>query len=118
MKAKRESHYQKHLISHYNGTRLRLDCGITDITTSEMHIEIKHWKNWKHAIGQLQTYNQRAWRSKLYCAFFGDTQEINKKAAIEICNEYGIGILELTDIDDEEVDITTLLEAKDYMVIG
>lgn len=32
--------------------------GVTDITTENEHIEIKKWSDYKHALGQLCSYNQ------------------------------------------------------------
>lgn len=113
---KLEIYYQKFLEKYLNAKHLKLDCGITDITTSEMHVEIKNWRTWKHALGQLVVYKQREWRPKLYAVFFGTITEKTKKIAIEVFTSKGIGLYELID-ENEKIDINILVEADDEMDI-
>lgn len=46
---KNEIYYQRKLLE----THKKTTHGITDITTNNEHIEIKHWKNYKNALGQI-----------------------------------------------------------------
>ncbi len=114
---KLEMYYQVFLEKHLNAQRAQLDCGTTDITTKDMHIEIKNWKTWKHALGQLEVYRHRMWKPKLYAVFFGKTSEKNKQAALEVFTSKGIGVYEVLDNGNDDVKIVVLTEPIDEMDI-
>lgn len=46
-----ESVYKKTIENHFKATHKKLKCGMTDISTSQFHLEIKHWTNWKMGVG-------------------------------------------------------------------
>ena len=48
---KNEMYYQKFLERKMLATHQKTAFGITDITTKNEHIEIKHWRNYKSALG-------------------------------------------------------------------
>jgi hypothetical protein len=97
---KLERYYQELLEKHLNAKHTKLACGITDLTTSEYHIEIKKWNMYKHALGQLTAYHNEAWRSKLYVVFFGNiSSDKLKHKIIELFKTKGIGVYSF-DSDD------------------
>jgi hypothetical protein len=110
---KLEKYYQLLLEKYLNAQHLKLSCGITDISTSEYHIEIKKWSltNAKHSLGQLETYKAEAWRPKLYAVFFGKISDKNKKKIIEIFSIKGIGVYEI----DSKDNIIVYNEPIDHM---
>ena len=75
--------------------------GITDITTPELHIEIKNWYNYKYCVGQLITYNLANPIKKLLAAFFGDTNFMER--AIEVMHQVKIDVWGLDIINGELV---------------
>jgi hypothetical protein len=89
-----EQFYQRVLERHFNASHHVLVCGITDITTSDCHIEIKRWSGWQQAIGQLQIYNNDLKRDKLMACFFGDISSKIKNIAATNMNKLGIQCLE------------------------
>ena len=79
---KLELYYQlllEQYLTNKNAKHMRLNHGITDLTTSEYHIEIKKWSNFSQVIGQLEMYQEQSWRPKLYAVFFGKTSEKNNE---------------------------------------
>lgn len=93
---KYEIYYQRFLEKKLNATHKQTKHGITDITTETEHIEIKHWKNYKNALGQLLSYNFQ--QNKKLCAyFFGDIKEMKKNCIIELFKSKNVNIKELID---------------------
>lgn len=76
-------------------THQRLRCGITDITTDELHAEIKVFDCWKEAVGQLLTYNQEMPRSQLHVYLFGKYSAECKKTAVEALTNLNIQPFEI-----------------------
>lgn len=66
-----EWYYQRVLEAHLGGTHKHLASGITDITTDLFHAEIKNFKAWKSAIGQLICYNKWDPKPELRIYLFG-----------------------------------------------
>ena len=69
--AQTEDVYQAILESYLGGTHKILSIGITDITTEHFHAELKEWKCWKEAIGQLLAYNTVDRKKELRMYLFG-----------------------------------------------
>lgn len=73
--------------------RIKSCIGIPDILTESQIIEVKHGKNWKHAIGQLLVY-------KLYYPehlarihlFGGNLTTIDRKMVEEHCDKFNIKV--------------------------
>ena len=58
LEAKRnEIYYQKFLEKRLGATHKRTIYGITDLSTKDEHVEIKQWRDYKTALGQLLSYN-------------------------------------------------------------
>ena len=112
---KLERYYQIFLETRLGGSHAKLDCGTTDITAKDMHVEIKNWKTWKHALGQLDAYRARMWRPKAYAVFFGKISDKSKKIAIEIFASKGIGVYEFVSEANDE--LRALCEAVDMMEV-
>ena len=73
-----ENYYQKFLERQFSATHKKTTFGITDITTKNEHIEIKHWRDYKSALGQLLSYNFND-NKKLMVYFFGTTSAAQKE---------------------------------------
>ena len=72
------------LENYFNASHKTLKCGITDITTDNMHAEIKAWDCWKESIGQLITYNTLDPRNELHVYLFGKYGPSSKQMAFEV----------------------------------
>ena len=83
---KDEIYYQELLERELGGKHLHIaGVGITDITTPDAHIEIKRWRQWKEALGQLTAY-QNAVPRRLSCVyFFGPRPGLKSLTAIADC---------------------------------
>jgi chromosome segregation ATPase len=72
-----ELYYQRFLERLLSASHCKTSFGVTDITTENEHIEIKHWRNYKAALGQLLSYNFND--DKNLCAyFFGYIEQTNE----------------------------------------
>jgi hypothetical protein len=78
-----EIYYQKFLEKHLNGKHMKLSTGITDITTIDLHAEIKEWRCWRNAIAQILLYDRVERRDKLQLYFFGNYKEVKKKRVLK-----------------------------------
>ena len=87
-----ESYYQLHLENYLNGKHMRLKSGITDITNDDMHAEIKIWKDWSDAIGQLQRYCYHEHRKELRLYLFGEYTKKDKQDHIDVLISLNIKI--------------------------
>lgn len=96
---KNEHYYQKFLEKKLSGMHCKTRYGITDITTHTEHIEIKHWDNYKSAMGQLLSYNHD--NQKQMCVyFFGHVSPTKKETIIDLYRKNNISIKELIDTPD------------------
>ncbi len=91
-----EIYYQKFLEKRLGATHKRTDYGITDISTKNIHIEIKHWRDYKTALGQLLSYNFRDTK-KLLVYFFGTIKDNRKKNILELFRSNNIEVYEFID---------------------
>lgn len=81
---KKESFYQ-HIVEEYlGGTHLKVEDGITDVTTDEIHAEIKEWSSYKNVVGQLKYYNLCAPRKKLQAYLFGTYPKSKQQHALSL----------------------------------
>jgi len=67
---KQESFFQKYLEKKFNASHTKNKFGTTDIETDDAIIEIKNWKNYKSAMGQVVCYNYGINKRKVVY-FFG-----------------------------------------------
>lgn len=90
-----ESEIQKKLEKRYKCGHFSTPAGIIDILDTNNHciIEIKHWRAWKHAIGQLICYNYYYPNYMMKVHFFGKIPEDSKKIVIlTICANNKIAV--------------------------
>ncbi len=81
--SKKESYYQQLLEKKLNGKRLYIaGVGITDITTPDMHVEIKRWSRYHEVPGQLAKYQQGCRRTKSAVYFFGTIPSLGRQQQI------------------------------------
>lgn len=108
-----EKHYQAILERVTGGTHKVLPSGITDITTADMHGEIKQWRKWKHSLGQLLAYNACDWRPNMNVYLFDKYTKQKKKTALNVFSAYDIRPFEFI----EENDNLYLIDIFDHKVI-
>jgi hypothetical protein len=110
LKAKRDEHYyQRFLEKCLGATHKKTALEITDITTENEHIEIKHWKNYKAAYGQLSCYNHND--NKTLCAyFFGDIKSNLRESIIDFYRTKNVSIKEFINTPNG-IEIHTVLDA-------
>lgn len=94
-----EMYYQKFLEKYLGATHKKTKYGITDITTSDYHIEIKPWYHYKQALGQLLSYNFKN-DKKLSAYFFGTIKNDKKVDIIELYKSKGVEVYEFIDTID------------------
>lgn len=97
---KNENFYQLLLEQYLGGTHKTLPCGITDISTDDCHAEIKEWKSWKEAIGQLTCYNSVDPRPFLAMYMFGKYSDSAKQRSINVAKNCGFAIYEFKESED------------------
>ena len=98
---RKEAYYQDFLERQLGGQRLVIPgIGITDVTTDNMHCEIKSWIGYHQVPGQLSKYNLRAPRRRLCVYFFGPVPSARKIETIEeLMQRHGI---EMYSIDEND----------------
>lgn len=87
---KLEKFYQTYLEQKFQASHTRVSHGITDIETDDSIIEIKNWKNYKTAIGQLLSYTNR--NNKKRIAYFFGNKPKNMEEIIHLYQSYNIEI--------------------------
>lgn len=80
---KDETFFQDFLEEVLGGTHKKLNSGITDVTTTKLHAEIKQWVNWKSAIGQLIAYSIEDPREEMRMYLFGKCTKKMRKVVLE-----------------------------------
>ena len=92
---KNEAYYQSVLEHEYAAELLPRSCehGQIDIHLSGAIIELKHWRDYKHALGQVLAYNEdREKETKV--AFFGSVPQDSDICRIrELLSKYGVRML-------------------------
>ena len=87
------------------GHHKKLICGMTDVTNETCHAEIKDWSQYKHAIGQIMTYNivDRKPSKEIY--MFGDATEVIKNVVMSVTAGLNIHLFEFCtyDLDKQQV---------------
>lgn len=94
-----EMYYQRFLEKYMSAKHKKTMYGITDITTVDHHIEIKHWRHYKTALGQLLSYNHND-NKNLATYFFGSFPDEQKSSVIELFRSKNISIYEFIDAFD------------------
>jgi len=102
---KNENFYQKVVEEYLNGSHQRLDVGITDITTDSIHAEIKHWRMFKNAIGQLISYNNEMPRERLQIYLFGDYDVQKKNKIVDCIRKSNIEVYTFKSSNENQVEI-------------
>lgn len=112
---KPEVYYQRILEKHLDGKHKKLDCGVTDITTDTMHAEIKEWKKWKEAVGQLLSYNVCESKPYLRLYLFESYPLANKQIALSIFQKYNIQPYEFVE-DRNDMFIRDLVSGEEIII--
>jgi predicted RNA-binding Zn-ribbon protein involved in translation (DUF1610 family) len=115
---KNEKFYQKALEIYFDCGHFKYNTGITDLTGTDFHGEIKVWISWKVVIGQLMTANLHVKKNRLCAYFFGQYTEKSKKRATEDLKKMNIEVYDLQhDENDNDNIIMTNLITNDITVI-
>jgi phage anti-repressor protein len=98
---KDETYYQKLIESTMVGSRESGIFGMTDFSTLESHIEIKHWKHYKTSLGQLLFYNEQNSKNNLMVYLFGSCpySENKQKRIVEIFRKHNVQVFAFDDQD-------------------
>ncbi len=100
-KIKSEQYYQEILEQMTGYTHSENDFGVTDITTPTSHIEIKHWCNFKSALGQLLAYSLSDPKESLYVYFFGESPH-NRSDIVKLFIYHSIQVYHFNEDDTLE----------------
>lgn len=79
-------------------TEVKCLCGYVDVVTEEAVIEVKHWRQWKHALGQVLAYGycfpEKSKRIVLFCtAAENATASAMIKGAVEpVCIKHDVEV--------------------------
>ena len=87
---KKEYFYQDFLERHLCGSHCRFKYGQTDVSTDNIHAEIKEFNKWKNAFGQLLYYNHVSPRSDLRIYLYGKPKRYDASSMVSCCQEYNI----------------------------
>jgi hypothetical protein len=71
-----------------------------------MHVEIKEWKCWKEAVGQLQCYNVVDPKTRLILCCFGKYGENYKRECEKVANSLGIDVYEFLEDRSGTINLT------------
>lgn len=97
-----EQYYQRYLEKLLSASHQKTKHGKTDITTDTQIIEIKHWKNYKNALGQLFSYKdfQKNKNKCLAVYFFGYCSNSQKETIVQLFQQNEISVYEFIDTED------------------
>lgn len=109
---KNEKFYQMLVEQYLGGTHKSLECGITDVTTNTCHAEVKEWKSWKEAVGQLTCYNAEDPKQDLAMYMFGRYKDSCKEKAVAIAKKCGFKVFAFTEGSDGQVCIKDCFNDK------
>jgi hypothetical protein len=101
---KTEVFYQAIVEKYLGGTHSKNDAGVTDVTTDNIHAEIKELISFKSAIGQLLSYNVSSPKKELQVYIFNNSNKKKMQIAANIFKELDIKVFTF-DVLSEKVDI-------------
>lgn len=103
-----------------DGSHKKLQVGVTDITTDTFHAEIKDWKDWQNAIGNLMSYNDEDPKEQLHIYLFGRCGDNIKEAACKTLGRLNIKPFECILVEDgvNVIDLKTKTSVLKYKMIG
>jgi hypothetical protein len=104
----KEAYYQRILENVLKGSHKKIPSGITDVTTSTLHAEIKKWPKWRHAVGQLLSYNVFDEKPNLQIYLFNHYSPKAKLIALSVFQVYGIRPFEF--VEDYEADKLKIMD--------
>lgn len=112
----KECRYQKLLELALQASHVRNRFGITDISTASSHVEVKVWKLYKHALGQLLFYDAGTEKSNRFVCFYGEPPlAVDLKAIVSVFAKYHIGVVSFLP-DREDVVVRHSEEGEDEVV--
>lgn len=96
-KSETEIHYQKHLEQKYGASHCKSAFGICDLETDNCIIEIKNWKQYKTAIGQLVAYTHQVPKTRV--AYFFGTKPRNVTTVLDLFTRNNITVYHISTDD-------------------
>jgi hypothetical protein len=106
-----EIFYQKYLEKHLGGCHKKNVYGVADLSDDYTIIEIKHWPDYKTALGQTYAYSHGT-NKRRYVYFFGEASDGLRRMVIDLYKEHDISICEFVDVPTG-IDIVTLLDTHE-----
>jgi hypothetical protein len=94
-----EKFYQAIVEKYLGGTHKTLSCGVTDVTSDTCHAEIKEWKCWKEAVGQLTCYNAVDPKDCLQLYLFGKYKQSCKDEVFKVTSTCNIQMFDFEEAD-------------------
>jgi hypothetical protein len=101
-----EYFYQNWLEQRLGGSHMKLQSGVTDITTDTCHAEIKEWKSWKAGVGQLLAYNSELRRQEVALYLFGAPVACDVSVMVNTFQKAGVThVYQLEPLGEGEVQV-------------
>jgi hypothetical protein len=101
-----EYFYQNWLERRLGGSHMKLQSGVTDITTDTCHAEIKEWKSWKAGVGQLLAYNSELRRQEVALYLFGAPVACDVSVMVNTFQKAGVThVYQLEPLGEGEVQV-------------
>ena len=102
--SKKEAYYQTYFENFFKGKHLHIPgFGRTDVTTKDMHAEIKEWKHYQVVPGQLGKYQLGSPRKILAACFFGKRPKDSRVRDIHtLMKRHNIRMYSIDDDDNIE----------------
>jgi hypothetical protein len=119
-----EEFYQVIVEDWLGGSHHTLPIAVTDVSTDKVHAEIKTWRKWKYALGQLTAYQDDCPKEELHMYMFGAYAVNCKQKALKTLNNKGIKCYEFKeDTRDGNkyvhiIDVATGLDVFQYSLQG
>lgn len=112
-KARRtEDFYQLIVENWLGGSHRKIGIGVTDVTTDIVHAEIKRWKEWKHALGQLTAYQDDCPKEQLHVYLFGPYSKTRKQKAVKTFNNKNIQCFDFKEEERDGARIICIINAS------
>lgn len=100
-RCEREVFFQRYLENKFGATHTKNSHGVTDIETDDKIIEIKNWRCYKSALGQVLSYSSISSKQKIVY-FFGKKPK-NIQMIVDLFKKYNIDVLHIYQDKDGQV---------------
>lgn len=109
-----EEFYQVVVENWLQSSHVQLGIGVSDVTTEDTHVEIKDWKSWKHAAGQLRAYHNDSPKENLFLCLYGPYDKVAKQKAIANVKKDGVRCFDFVDVDRKVIVVDSDTQEEVY----